>query len=53
MCFDIDSAEVSDSMIVERSPRHGLSVVSDVCDIEDVDNDGVPEENHDKVKDDQ
>jgi len=35
MCFDIDSAEVSDSIIVERSPRHGLSVASEICDFED------------------
>ena len=36
MCFDIDSVEVSDSIMAERSPRHGLSVVSDICGIEDV-----------------
>lgn len=42
MCFDIDSAEVSDSMIVERSPRHALSVASGICDTGDVGNDEVP-----------
>lgn len=37
MCFDIDNAEVSDSMMVERSPLPGLSVISEICDVEDVD----------------
>ena len=40
ICFDIDSAEVSDSMIVERSPLPGLSAVSDICDVEGVGNGG-------------
>ena len=35
MCFDIDSAEISDSIIVERSLRHRLSVASAICDFED------------------
>ena len=43
MCFDIDSAEVSDSMIVERSPRHGLSVASEICELEDDEIGGAPE----------
>jgi len=42
MCFDIDSADISDSTIVERSPRHGLSAASEICNIEDPDNGGVP-----------
>lgn len=37
ICFDIDNAEVSDSIIVERSPLPGLSVASEVCDVEDDD----------------
>ena len=45
MCFDIDSTEVSDSIIVERSPRHGLSVASEICDFEGDDNGGVSKEN--------
>ena len=43
MCFDIDSAEVSDSIIVDRSPRHGLSVASEICDFEDDGVGGAPE----------
>jgi len=43
MCFEIDNAEVSDSTIVERSPRHGLLVASEICDSEDDKNGGVPE----------
>jgi len=43
MCFDIDSAEVSDSIIVERSPRDGLSVASEICDFEDDEIGGAPE----------
>ena len=43
MCLDIDSAEVSDSTIVERSPLPGVSVASEICEVEA---DGrVPEEN--------
>lgn len=42
MCFDIDNAEVSDSMIVERSPLLGLSAASEICGVEDC---GVPKEN--------
>ena len=45
MCFDIDSVEVSDSIMVERSPRHGLSVASEIGGIEDVGSDGVSEKN--------
>jgi len=43
MCFDIDSAEVSDSIMVERSPRHRLSVASEICDFEDDEIGGAPE----------
>ena len=43
MCLDIDSAEVSDSTIVERSPLPGVSVASEICEVEA---DGrIPEEN--------
>ena len=48
MCFEIDSAEVSDSIIVERSPFPRLSVASEVCDGEDAGNGGVPEEYREK-----
>ena len=33
MCLDIDSAEVSDSTIVERS-LPGVSVASEICEVE-------------------
>ena len=48
MCSEIDSAEVSDSTIVERSPFPGLSVTSEAHDGEDAGNGGVPEEYREK-----